>query len=79
MTTNNHLILSTPTPLTTTSDIQDFDCGDEDLNDFLKNDALTNQEAWLSATKLLYRNNKLLGFFTVTSDTLHKERIAESD
>ena len=65
--------------LSKTSVVDEFDCGDNDLNDFLKSDALINQDAWFSATQLLCKNNRIVGFFTITADTIHKERLAESD
>jgi hypothetical protein len=39
--------------LTGEHDLSDFDCGDDDLNEFLKNDALTQQNARLNVTKLV--------------------------
>lgn len=66
-------------PLSTSAELDGFTCGNDDLDDFLKNDAFENQSAWLSATRLLYDADNLVGYFTLTADTLHKERIAEPD
>ena len=41
-------------------DVSQFDCGIEDLNDFLKNDACKNQDDWISKTWLLYEGNSHL-------------------
>lgn len=66
--------------LTTETQVSEFDCGDEDLNDFIKNDALKNQNDWLSVTMVLENSSgKIAGFYTITPDTLHKGRIAKSD
>lgn len=59
--------------------LNDFDCGDDDLNDYLKNDALKNQKSWLSVTRLMYSGEQLIGFYTVVPDTLHRGRIELSD
>lgn len=59
--------------------LRDFDCGDEDLNDFLKNDAGENQKNWLSAARILYDNNKITGYFTPIADTLNREHVNETD
>ncbi|HJJ28634.1 MAG TPA: GNAT family N-acetyltransferase [Methanocorpusculum sp.] len=60
-------------------DVSQFDCGIEDLNDFLKNDACKNQDDWISKTWLLYEGNQLLGYFTLIADTLHKGNIFLND
>lgn len=59
--------------------VSDFDCGDNDLNEFLKYDALNNQNGWLSATHVLCDGEKIIGFFTLVADTLQKDKIAEAD
>lgn len=52
-----------------------FDCGDEELNDFLKNDALSQQNAKLNVTKLVMCNGKIIGFSTLLTDTLLLKKI----
>lgn len=48
-----------------------FNCGDEDLNDFLFNDALLYQKELLTVTYLFSNNeNKPLAFFSVCNDAL---------
>ena len=37
-----------------TADVKSFDCDDEDMNDFLQNDALRNQYNYVSKTRLAY-------------------------
>lgn len=59
--------------------LTDFDCGDADLNEYLQNDAKENQKNWLSATRILYDNNKIIGYFTLIADTLNRERVNETD
>ncbi|OGX31815.1 MAG: hypothetical protein A3D27_00105 [Omnitrophica WOR_2 bacterium RIFCSPHIGHO2_02_FULL_46_37] len=43
-----------PCPLSSKSNIEGFDCGDTDLNDFLLHDALSYQKQYLAQTTLLY-------------------------
>lgn len=65
--------------LSDADNLTDFDCGDADLNEFLQNDAKENQKNWLSATRILYDNNKIIGYFTLIADTLNRERVNEPD
>ncbi|MFH0876060.1 MAG: GNAT family N-acetyltransferase [archaeon] len=51
-------------------DLSKFDCADNDLNDFLKNDALTYQEKKLVTTTLLVYQEKVIGFFSMCSDSI---------
>ncbi|MBI5158979.1 hypothetical protein HY992_02555 [Candidatus Micrarchaeota archaeon] len=48
----------------------DFDCGDKDINDFLKNDALTHQEEMIANTILFLHHDKILGFCSLTADAI---------
>lgn len=65
--------------LTQSADVSGFDCGIPELNDFLQRDAYRNQAEWLSVTKVMYLGDVLIGYFTITPDTLHKGRIDISD
>ena len=50
--------------------VSNFDCGDEDLNDFIKNDAFTYQEKKLATTILFFFEESLIGFFSAAADSL---------
>ena len=69
----------TLSPLTPGDDLTNFDCGDDDLNDFLKNDAWDNQNKWLSATRILHNNEQVIGYFTLIADTINRERLDDHD
>ena len=56
--------------LTEEHDLSEFDCGDEDLNDFLKTDALKQQEARLNVTKLIMCEDEIIGYVSLLTDTL---------
>ena len=48
-----------------------FDCGDPDLNDFIRNDAWNYQKELLSVTYLFENNNNnVAAFFSVSNDSL---------
>jgi len=48
-----------------------FDCGDNDLNDFIRNDAWKYQQELLSVTySFLNKNDEIAAFFSVSNDSL---------
>lgn len=51
-------------------DVSKFDCGDEDLNDFIKNDAFVYQEKKLATTTLFFYEENFIGFFSAAADSL---------
>ncbi len=51
-------------------DVSQFDCGDDDLNDFLKNDCFRYQSEYLSHTRLVFYQGSLGGFLTLLSDSI---------
>ena len=58
-------------------DLNDFDCGDNDLNDFLKNDALPQQYEKLNVTKLVMCNREIIGYTSLLTDTLILKNIKD--
>lgn len=59
--------------------IRSFDCGDDDLNDFFWNEALLYHEQKFAATHVVYSDTGVVAYFTLTSDCLHKQRVASDD
>jgi GNAT superfamily N-acetyltransferase len=47
-----------------------FDCGDEDLNEFIKDDALNYQKGKLAVTYLLLSGARLMGYFCLSNDAV---------
>ncbi len=47
-----------------------FDCGDNDLNDFLLNDAKAFQKKQIAYTYLLTDNGKILAYFCLLNDKI---------
>lgn len=63
--------------LTEEHDLSDFDCGDEDLNNFLKDDALAQQNEKLNVTKLVMCDGKIIGYTSLLTDTLKLKNIKD--
>lgn len=56
--------------LSDTISLDSFLCSDSDLQEFLKEDALISQNNRLSATRLVYYQNNLVGYFTLVHDCI---------
>jgi GNAT superfamily N-acetyltransferase len=50
--------------------IKDFNCNDNDLNDFFYNEAMQYSDQLLTVTYVLETHNKTIGFFSVANDKL---------
>ncbi|NPV62823.1 MAG: GNAT family N-acetyltransferase [Methanotrichaceae archaeon] len=55
-------------------DLARFDSGNEELNDYLKNDALKEQRQLLSKTQLCFHRDRLAGFITLTTDSIRIDK-----
>ena len=53
-----------------THDLSDFECESDDLNDFLKNDALKQQKEKLNLTKLIICDGEIIGFVSLLTDSM---------
>ena len=47
-----------------------FDCGDKDINEFLRHDALIYQEQKLATTTIFTFHDELIGFFSTAADSI---------
>ena len=63
--------------LTAEHDLSDFDCGDEDLNDFIKHDALPQQNEKLNVTKLVMCDEHIIGYTSLLTDKLQLRNIKD--
>lgn len=54
-----------------------FSCTNCDLNDFLISDALENQEQMVSKTYVCFCKNRLIGFYTLTTDIIEVKHVEE--
>lgn len=57
--------------LTSGHDLSSFDCDDDDLNEFIKVDALHYQEHLLTTTYLLLTEGEIIAFFSLHNDRIH--------
>ncbi len=60
-------------------DLSDFRCAEEDLNDFIRNDAKSYQDQMLGMTYLCIYKDKIVGFMTLSIDTIRAEIMQEED
>ena len=67
------------TPLDKGYNLSSFASSNEDLNDFLHNDALKSQEDLISRTYLCLWNSRIAGFFTLVTDTIEVKLVEKED
>lgn len=60
------LNLSFPTPLTNSHSLDDFDCGNSDLNNWLKRYAILNQQANSAKTFVVCNEIRVIGFYALS-------------
>lgn len=66
-------------PLNGDHDFSDFYCVSEDLNDFIKNDARREQECMLSRTYLFLYEGSVVGFVSLSADSVLAPRLKKED
>jgi len=59
--------------LTKDHTIKPFDCEDDDLNDFLFNEAILYQEQMLATTFIIENNERTLGYYSILNDAFRVE------
>ena len=52
-------------------DLSEFDCIDDDINEFLKEDALSYQREQMANTYVFHQSMKPIAFFSILNDCLH--------
>lgn len=60
----------TPQILSSKINLCGFDCGNDDLNDFIENDAYPHQKHHIAQTTCISYKNKMIGYFSLTCDSL---------
>lgn len=55
-----------------------FDCGDEDLNDFLLNDAKAFQKKQIAHTYILEEDRRILAYFCLLNDKISRQDSSNS-
>ena len=56
-------------------DLNEFDCGNPDLNEFLIEDAIIQQKEMLNATHIFIYEKKIIGFLTISMDNMDIKRL----
>lgn len=51
-------------------DLSNFNCTSNDLNDFIKNDALKQQNQKLNLTQLIICDDMIIGYVSLLTDTI---------
>lgn len=65
-------------PLGHSLNIDDFDCGDNDLNKFLSEDAFDFQEKRIANTFVLEDSGKIVAYFCLLNDKISRLEIINS-
>ncbi len=65
-------VIRAPELLTEDHNIQDFDCGQSALNDWLKKTALKNQSANASRTFVVCKGNSIVGYYALSSGSVER-------
>jgi len=61
------------------SDLNNFDCNDEEMNEFLRDEALLEQETGMNCTVLLYYYGELTAFCSICCDSIPLSRRERKD
>lgn len=68
------LPLNAPVLLSSSHEVETFDCGEEALNTYLKKFALINNQNSSSRTYVALRANRVVGYYTLTPGSVTKEQ-----
>jgi GNAT superfamily N-acetyltransferase len=64
---------SPPEPLSTSHELDGFDCGEPSLDDWLKRRALKNQASGASRCFVLCERDSVIGFYSLSAGAIHHE------
>jgi len=65
--------------LTAETEIKPFDCGNNDLNDFLNNDAKNYLTSLFAVTYLIQQETETLAYFTLSNDSITRYDVDKSE
>jgi predicted GNAT family N-acyltransferase len=65
--------------LTEDTEIKSFDCGDNDLNDFLSNDAKNYLASLFAVTYLIQQKTETIAYFTLSNDRITRYDVGKSE
>lgn len=61
------------------NDLSRFDCGNGEMNEYIKDDAIEDQKERISITRLVYYKDKLVGFFSISNASIRSADMEEVD
>lgn len=65
--------------LTSEHDLSSFHCDSDDLNEFLKEDALIQQNYKFNMTKLICCDDEIIGYFSLLTDKIRISKLSENE
>jgi len=66
-------------PLSARFNLSPFDSGDEDLNEFLKQDALGEQQILLNKTHICFCRDRVAGYIALVADSVRVDRLDDDE
>ncbi len=69
--------LSGPEPLTGAHNVKDFDCGKQELTDWLRRFALQNQQAGASRVYVVHQAGQVVGYYALAAGSVEPEEAPE--
>lgn len=68
--------LSGPEKLAKAHGLESFSCGVESLDQWLKRFACSNQQSELATTYVVHRENRMVGYYSLTAGSVNREDAA---
>lgn len=69
--------LSGPGPLTAAHDVSNFDCGKQELTEWLRRYALQNQQAGAARVYVVHRSGRVVGYYALAASSVEPEEAPE--
>ncbi len=66
-------------PLSARFNLMPFDSGDKDLNEFLKDDALGEQQILLNKTHICFCRDRVAGYIALVADSVRVDRLDDGE
>lgn len=65
--------ITSPEPIRKVHNLDDFDCGDQALNQWLKRQAIVNETSGASRTFVICENRRVIGFYALATGSVRRE------
>jgi GNAT superfamily N-acetyltransferase len=67
--------INAPEPLTNQHNVDNFDCGEDTLNEWLKKRALKNEDRGGSRTYVICQNNVVIGYYALAAGSVVHQKV----